>query len=103
MFVCLICGESTPAPRNDCPEWEEPHGERFDRLDPRLADRFESDFHNLNSCRSVELLINVAIDRHADRFKEDLVEDHLRPESEKYCGLCHGWGCQSCLGKGTRW
>lgn len=95
LFVCLVCGDVTPSPTSDCPRTDNPPD-----LDVRLIERFGSRW---KSCAEVESLINSTIQRYLpEHLLLDWAENKLRSEIDRYCGTCHGYGCQVCLGKGGR-
>jgi hypothetical protein len=95
-FVCLVCGNISMAPMLECSP-----STHKSVLDCRLRDRFDSAYV---TCSRVEEHINTERQK---RMPEHLVldwhENKLRSETNKYCELCHGYGCQHCIGKGTRW
>ena len=95
LFVCLVCGDLTPGPTKECPRKDEkPH------LDPRL----ESHIGEAVSCHDVEAHINEEITKNLpDHLTLDWNENKLRGVMQRYCGSCHGYGCQACLGIGRRW
>ena len=95
LFVCLVCGDMTPAPQRQCP----PKDHRAN-LDPRL----EAGLGDGNACHEIEERINAAIEQNLqDHLILDWNENRLRGILQRYCENCHGYGCQICLGKGTRW
>jgi hypothetical protein len=116
LFVCLVCGDTSPAP-GKCPRRER-------RLDDRIISALNdlrvnqgktlpSDFqlvlpesYSVSEmlCEDVELLINHRRDKF---FPEDLLleetNNKLRAPMSRRCRVCHGYGCQVCLGNGLGW
>jgi hypothetical protein len=103
MFVCVVCGDVTPIPLLDC--HAVPGGSTLLPIQRLSRDpRYVTTWPNALTCRELEAKINENIDKHtAERWDLDAVENKLRPLLQHTCVYCHGYGCQSCLGKGTRW
>lgn len=87
LFVCLVCGETGPIPVLKCVESHDTRGQ------PVYKD-----------CHTLEEQINGTIETSLDEplFLE-WAESQLRPNLERNCEYCRGYGCQVCMGSGKRW
>lgn len=91
LFVCLVCGEVTPAPNQRCRPAEAM------QLDPRLLQSYPDAWE----CSDIEQFINGVIDRGIpDELRLDWAENQLEVFEARHCGFCHGYGCQVCVGRG---
>lgn len=99
LFVCLVCGQLTPAPGRDCPPERKLPGGASLGLDPRLP----TELKQLKpTCRDLERYIDSQIEKHVhDKLVLDWTENKLKPPEERNCHFCYGYGCQACFGKGT--
>jgi glucose dehydrogenase len=102
MFSCMVCGAVATGPTTNCPQRKHADGTPVAwNLDPRLSITARV---ALTTCRAVERYIDSQIRKHiADNLVLDWTENKLRPLEEQNCAFCFGYGCQACLGKGTRW
>lgn len=99
MFVCLVCGRSTPSPDKTCPAVPYP-----DEGKHRFQHFVEVEFPEVGTCQEIERIINRKIaSRREDQLVLDYTENRLREWMERYCENCRGYGCQVCFGAGHDW
>lgn len=97
LFVCLVCGHSTPAPNNHCRPYAEREGRRS--LDPKVLEAFPG----VEDCSGIEDCINAEIEKNIEgHLVLDWAEDKLNHYMDRKCPYCFGYGCQVCIGRGKR-
>src|SRR5690606_34946167 len=93
IFVCLICGRRSVAP-GECPS----------NADGKLDVRLVAEIPDEKTCSGIERAINDRIATSLARhLRLDWADNKLLPIEQRACGICHGYGCQACLGKGRYW